>query len=191
MTNRARSWGGSKAPADRLRLLIENGFDVFADKQGGAGGGLAEAHGPAVDTPKRFARAGEVGFGGTFGVEPRALHALGGAPLAGVDGGNERNARASSMARCSDAPPVRGRMRSSRYPCLLVAASVHFSGMPGRLSAQRASAPWRRLCRRLSVSALFAAAEKVAAADVCGSYTQRSGNFSGVHGARFLWGAMA
>ena len=38
---------------------------------------------------------------------------------------------------------------------------------------------------------LFAAAGKVAAADVIGSYTQRSGNLSGVHGARFLWGAMA
>ena len=54
------------------------------------------------------------------------------------------------MARRSDAPPVRRRMRSSRYPCLLVAAPVHFSGMPGRPGAQRASAPWRRLCRRLS-----------------------------------------
>ena len=124
--------------------------DAFADKKGGSGGGFSETHGPAVDTLKRFARAGEVGYGGTFGIEPRALHTLGRAPLADVDGGNERNGRAYSMARCSDAPPVRRRLRSSRYLCLLVAALAHFSGMPGRLSAQRASATWRRLCRRLS-----------------------------------------
>ena len=38
---------------------------------------------PEADTPERFARAGEVGFGGTFGVEPRAAHSLGGGPIGG------------------------------------------------------------------------------------------------------------
>ena len=61
----------------------QHGFDALAGKQGRAGGGPAEAHGPAVDTPKCFARAGEVGLGGSLGVEPGALHALGGAAIGG------------------------------------------------------------------------------------------------------------
>ena len=61
----------------------------FAGKQGRAGGGPAQAHGPAVDAPKRFARAGEVGFFGSLGVKPGALYALDGAIISG-DGGDQR-----------------------------------------------------------------------------------------------------
>ena len=61
------------------------------------------------------------------------------------------SARASSMARRSDASPVCRRMRSSRYPCsLVVDVESIFRVCPGGPGAQRASAPWRRLCRRLS-----------------------------------------
>ena len=48
----------------------QNGFDALTGKQGRAGGGSAEAHGPAMDAPKRFARAGEVGFGTRIQLHP-------------------------------------------------------------------------------------------------------------------------
>ena len=48
----------------------QHGLDALAGKQGRAGGGPAEAHGPAVDAPKRFARAGEVGFGTRIQLHP-------------------------------------------------------------------------------------------------------------------------
>ena len=70
----------------------QHGFDALAGKQGRAGGGPAEAHGPAVDAPKRFARAGEVGFPGPLGVEPGTLHALDGAVIAGNGGDQCREA---------------------------------------------------------------------------------------------------
>ena len=41
-----------------------------------------------MDAPKRFARAGEVGFFGSLGVKPGALHTLDGAIIAG-DGGDQ------------------------------------------------------------------------------------------------------
>ena len=59
--------------------------------------------------------------------------------------GNDRNARASSMACRSDAPPVCRRMRSSRSPCSLVAASVHFPGMPGGARRTKRERPLRPL----------------------------------------------
>ena len=52
----------------------------------------AEAHGPAVDAPKRFARAHEVGFCGPFGIEPGALHTLDGVVIAGNGGDQCREA---------------------------------------------------------------------------------------------------
>ena len=42
-----------------------------------------------MDAPERFARAGEVGLGGSLGVKPGTLHALDGAIIAG-DGGDQR-----------------------------------------------------------------------------------------------------
>ena len=66
----------------------QHGFNAFTGEQGRAGGGPAEAHGAAVDPPKRFARAGEVGFFGSLGVKPGALHTLDGAIISG-DGGDQ------------------------------------------------------------------------------------------------------
>ena len=48
----------------------QNGFDALAGEQGRAGGGPAEAHGAAVDSPKRFARAHKVGFGTRIQLHP-------------------------------------------------------------------------------------------------------------------------
>ena len=48
----------------------QHGFDALAGKQGRASGGPAESHGPAVDTPKCFARAGEVGLGTRIQLHP-------------------------------------------------------------------------------------------------------------------------
>ena len=41
-----------------------------------------------MDAPERFARAGEVGFLGSLGIEPGTLHAFDGAIIAG-DGGDQ------------------------------------------------------------------------------------------------------
>ena len=79
----------------------QHGFDALAGKQGRAGGGPAEAHGPAVDAPERFARANEIGLGGTLGVEPGALHALDGAIIAG-DGGDQRRQAVDAVIPAMD-----------------------------------------------------------------------------------------
>ena len=67
-------------------------LDALTGKQGRAGGGPAEAHGPAMDAPKRFARAGEVGFPGSLGVEPCTLYPLDGAVISGNGGDQCREA---------------------------------------------------------------------------------------------------
>ena len=62
----------------------------FAGKQGRARGGPAEAHGPAVDAPERFARAQRVGpFSGRLGSSQMRCTPSTSAIIAG-DGGDQR-----------------------------------------------------------------------------------------------------
>ena len=70
-------------------------------KKGRTGGKPAESHGPAVDAPKRFARAGEVGLGGTLGVKPGALYTLDGALISG-DGGDQRREAVDAVIPAMD-----------------------------------------------------------------------------------------
>ena len=54
-----------------------------------------------MDAPKRFARAGEVGFFGSLGIKPGALYALDGAIIAG-DGGDQRGQAVDAVIASMD-----------------------------------------------------------------------------------------
>ena len=218
-----------------------------------------------MDAPKRFARAGEVGFPGSLGVEPCTLYPLDSAVIAGNCGDQCREAVDTIVvamdeiwmkSQCREAavadgtsmqvgfrvgaidgsatPPeaalrfftviatgvISGICRSGSWQWEECYGLIHrmpqrcsagvqadeieqiamfvgrgvcpFTGYAWRRHAHKERAPLGASCvADCPISALFAAAWKVAAADVFRPYAQRGGNFRSVHGVRSLRDLMA
>ena len=103
ITRRETPEGGAKAPrlpAESAAAAVmdrdrgyqgQHGLDAFAGKErsDAVGGKIAEAHGAAVNSAKRFARVSDARLGGRARIQPSALDAGKDAVIAG-DGGDQR-----------------------------------------------------------------------------------------------------
>ena len=111
MTRRETPEGGAKAPrlpAESAAAAVMVGTAVIRDNTVSMpsparsvatplGGKIAEAHGAAVNTAKRFARVSDARLGGRARIQPSALDAGKDAVVAG-DGGDQRGQTAHAGA---------------------------------------------------------------------------------------------